>query len=262
MFYLKLFYKQIISTPIKGATLILLFFLLLLSISLSTKISEQVAQIVPQENESSFFTALISNKDNYSWISRKIKKLPGVKRISVVSTLEIKEHVNKLINSLNIEMNDIGVDTSYIGLKIFFKEAISHRSKVLVRDYLSRLTGNNDITIGEIQTSSFSKYNFTKIDQKVNRWVPIISVAIIGIIWLLAWGVFVKDLKNLAYLTEKYQRKQNIFFKTSVIIIALSVIVECLFVYLFKVSVEFYLLIAIVNMTALIISNKRIIWEN
>ena len=98
---------------------------------LDKKISEQIAFKLDEE---SYFTALISTKENYNMLVRKMIYLPGVEKVKVIGPEELNSKVTKAISAMkiNIPLTAGGLSSNFVGMKVFFKDGLRDETKELV----------------------------------------------------------------------------------------------------------------------------------
>ena len=103
-------------------------------------------------------------------------------------------------------------DLNYAGLKVALSPDLQARSQDLIRNYLSRLAGDKDVTMGAVKRP-FNE----KPDPKAGSFSRMLSLVIptgLVVVYLMAMFLFKGSLGASSFLLETYQRKSNVFEKS------------------------------------------------
>ncbi len=109
--------------------------------------------MIPENKAGDYFYALIASSESYQSVARQMSVLPGVHKVEVLSEAQIKEEVKNVLGSLQIDTATTSLDLNYAGLKIIYAKDLKPRAKELVRDYLTHLVGEGNITLGAVKTN-------------------------------------------------------------------------------------------------------------
>ena len=153
MFYLIQFFKILFKSPIRGFFLFFFSMALVFSIGQKNYLEEQFTKMIPENKAGDSFYALISTNESYQNVARQMSQLPGVFKVEILSESQIKEEVKSVLGALQVDMTDSSLDLDYAGLKIIYTKELKPRAQELVRDYLTHLVGEGNITLGNIKTS-------------------------------------------------------------------------------------------------------------
>lgn len=227
MFYLRKLRKLFKQSPVFLMTYLLLTLVCVFSINFHENIINIVEKNSLKDFKPPFFHALIDENQNYTRFSRKLRSLPGVKNVEILSPQLVKDQANEMLGNLNLGISTDLIDMGYAGLKVIFEANLQEKSIELVRDYLVRLVGKDSITIGDIIQSTNKKEDSFLIDfvQKNLSWIILTSsLLILSLINIL----FVRFYNNQLYLIENFQRKNNISLKIYLLLSSVVIIIPTL----------------------------------
>ncbi|MEI8348055.1 MAG: hypothetical protein WCG27_11350, partial [Pseudomonadota bacterium] len=88
------------------------------------------------------------------------------------------------------------------------------RSQQLIRDYMARLVGENNITLGPI----ISDQAYLELKEYWSAWpkkwaLPSV-IAVIFLFWCLFATMFCQKIRQKSYLLQEFQRRQKVPLKT------------------------------------------------
>ena len=211
MFYLTDFFQIIFKRPIVGVAFVIGSLALILMVAHNQRLKANLADLIPHEKEQGeYFYALISNKENISWVGRKVRGLPGVSRVSTISLEEIERLTRDMIEDLRIDLSpELMKELNYAGIRVDFEAQISSDSKTLIRNYLVRLTGEDKISLGGINRVE----QVRGIASDMVSWLHWGVIALCNTVWLLLFWSLSKTIKERAYFIESFQRRTHVFFK-------------------------------------------------
>tara|TARA_R110002072_G_scaffold1989_2_gene16277 strand:- start:4214 stop:5002 length:789 start_codon:yes stop_codon:yes gene_type:complete len=213
MFYIKHFYNIITFKTFKGIVFLGLSLSLVLSVFFNSEINNQVNALFKQKNAGPYFHALLNGDQNSSRISRKLKSLPGVKSVKIVAQNDLKKQVSDIINADQLQIDSSLFDLDLVGMKVEFANGISVRSQELIRDYLVRLVGQNNVSLGAVK-AILEKVKAKKFLFFMSKWGgDLVSLIILGL-WYLALLFMVDSFDKTSYLVEQFQRRSNVSVKS------------------------------------------------
>lgn len=213
MFYLISFWKTIVQSSVKGLAFCLLTLVLLLSIFSRENIEQKLLGKISISGQESFFYALIDDKENQPRVARKLRSLPGVKRVDLLSSNSISTKATEVVKSIGLGIESQLLNLNYSGLKITFAKEVSKRSITLIRDYLSRLVGKDKLTMGGVKEPDLKNVKLSGVLNFFKGWGTRLFITVLFCVWLIVFFGFEENLKQESYLIESYQRRQHVSLK-------------------------------------------------
>lgn len=169
--------------------------------------------MIPDNKAGDYFYALIASSESYQTVARQMSALPGVYKVEVLSETQIKEEVKNILGSLQVDMSDSNLDLNYAGLKIIYTKDLKPRAKDLVRDYLSHLVGEGNITLGAVKTNDQVNDKRAQFISVVKTWGYSLYLFIVFIFWTISLLLVRVKIAEASYLLESYQRKKKVGLK-------------------------------------------------
>lgn len=160
--------------------------------------------------EMDYFHALINGKENHSRLSRNLTDLPQVARVELLSENDIREQVQQVLGQLKTKVADQLMQFDYAGLKVIYHADATTSSKELVRDYLVRLAGAANVTLGHVVETKRETQNSSGLMDYL-FWG---SLGGLCVLWLLAAQAFLPKLAEASYLVEEFQRRHRVALKS------------------------------------------------
>lgn len=191
----------------------------LLTVSLVVAVSNyshfetKISKALPSMQNEYYFNALVDGDLNTSSIARKIKGLPGVKAIESISASKNLDVTKKLKDVLDLDKNEVTEVISMKGLKVILDEKVSESSTNLIREYLVRLTGKDNVVLGGIRKKISNHQSWKEVMSEVKRRPLQVAIVVLSLFWIVAFIAIKRDLKQVSYLIEKFQRKKNVALK-------------------------------------------------
>lgn len=216
MFYLAQFFKIIVKSPVRGFFLFFFSVALVLSIGQKTYLENQFTKMIPENKAGDFFFALIASGESYENVARQMSVLPGVFKVEVLSEEQIKEEVKGVLGNLQADLTDTTLDLNYAGLKITYARDLKPRAKELIRDYLTHLVGDGNITLGAIKSADQLSDKRTQFIDVIKSWGYSLYLFIIFIFWTISLLAVRIKIAEASYLLEQYQRKQKVGLKVAI----------------------------------------------
>lgn len=217
---------------------------------------------LPDEVANPYFHALLSDKENQYRISRKILALPGIKKVSVLSSEKLQEEVSNLLDEIDSQLVSNLFDFNFVGLKVVFKKTLQERSQKLIREYLIRLAGEDNITLGAIRTDDLYAKKHGYLVAVLKKWGGLFLVFVFSILWMIALYGFSGELRKHSYLIEQFQRRNYVAFK--IISTGLVLVFALSFALLFILGTPSYLnllFIVIVYILVMLLHFKKFSWQ-
>jgi hypothetical protein len=217
MFYLNSFWKTILQNPFKGVFFSFFTISLFFGILSKKQIDQKIFDKITMSGQESFFYALLDDKENQARIARKLRALPGVKKVDILTSHSVNAKAAEVIKSVGLGLSSELMNLDYSGLKVVFLSKISTRSIQLIRDYLNRLVGKKHITLGGIKTPRQSQKKLSGILNYVKSWGSILSLLSFFLLWLVSFTQFREALSKNAYLVESFQRRDKVAIKMLIV---------------------------------------------
>ena len=189
------FFKILLNTPLKSFIFIIMAWGIVFGLAQNKMLNKLIFKELPDDRN--YFYALISNKKNRNDISRKIKKLPGIDLIKIIPQNVLQKELVRTLRHSNLEeyMDSSFKQLDYQGLKIVFSSNAKRQSQTLIRDYLFRLVGEKNLTLGPIQKKVYSALNSKKTFILFKKY---------GVLFLITTGVFIWTLLGISYMEVFY----------------------------------------------------------
>jgi hypothetical protein len=185
----------------------------------------KVIGLYPEYLKGPYFYALLSATENHSRIKRKMLLLPGVNKVEIIGKNEVKNQALEILDNLNMGKED-EFNFEYIGLEVALDRDVNSRGQELIRGYLKRLSGENNITLGKIYLPSISK-NLKKNLDIFNQYGGWGIGLVLLLVWLFAFFALKKKVKKVSFLIEQYQRKKGVEIKIVLSGVALFYLIGC-----------------------------------
>lgn len=215
MFYLIQFLKILMKSPVRGFFLVLFSILFVFSIGQKSLLENQFTKMIPENKAGDYFYALIAASESYQAVARQISALPGIHKVEVLSEAQIKSEVQGVLGNLQVSLTDSNLDLNYAGLKIVFIKELKPRSKELVRDYLTHLVGEGNITLGALKSSEQMIDKRTQFISMIKSWGYPIYLALVLVFWMISLLSVRTKIAEASYLLESYQRKKGVSLKVA-----------------------------------------------
>mgnify|MGYP006298324219 CR=1 FL=1 len=214
-FYLKEFFRHFRKNALWAGTYALTTFCLVLALSFQGVIQENVSRHIKVENKTSYFNALISARHNHSRVARKLRDLPGIRRVEEMSEKKIQAEVKELMGSIDLNVSSISkdLDLRYAGLKVILTQELKKESLELIRNYIHRLVGKDQVTLGPVVKPDLSGQRNTGVLKVFSKWGSWFLIAVLGGGWIFSGVALSLSLREHAYLLEQFQRRQRVACK-------------------------------------------------
>lgn len=215
MFYLSNFFKSFFHNPFKGSVFIAATVLFIGSAFVTGQVEKTLLKGVAKMERGASFFALIDSRENNNRVARKLRELPGVDKVRVLSKADVSSSLDELLKTLNVGVSRDLIDLSFSGLKIEFQKGLPQRSQNLIRDYLTRLVGADKLTMGAInKEASDVKKKRGSFMVMIKTYLGPLMTVLFGLIWFILFITIRKDFIRTSYLSEQFQRRTNVPAKT------------------------------------------------
>ncbi len=213
MFYLVEFLK-IMKTHIVLSSLFLVSTLgLVLVGSQYNTVYSRVLSKNSKEISGPYFSALIDKKMQLDGVIRRVQNLPGVVKVEVSSEKQLKSEVQKLQSTFGHEFVNNLTTLNMKNMKILLDVGIKDRSFTLIKEYIERLVGKKEVTIGALKYPETNKRKTNKELDSILSYLNVYGLIILGALWLISFILMVKLIHSKAFIIEKFQRRTLVAFK-------------------------------------------------
>lgn len=183
------------------------------SIGQKSFLEEQFLKMIPENKAGSYFYALIASTESYQNVARQMAVLPGVHKVEILSETQIKNEVKTILGSLQVNLAQSTLDLNYAGLKIIYAKDLKPRAEELIRDYLTHLVGEGNITLGAIKANDQSLDKRNQFIGAIKSWGYSLYLFIVFLFWMISLLSVRVKIAEASYLLESYQRKRKVGVK-------------------------------------------------
>lgn len=263
MFYLIQFFKILFKSPLRGFFLFLFSVLLVFSIGQKTFLEDQFLKMIPENKAGSYFYALIASTESYQNVARQMAVLPGVHKVEVLSENQIKDEVKGILGSLQVDLTQTTLDLNYAGLKVIYAKDLKPRAQELVRDYLTHLVGEGNITLGAIKINDQTLDKRNHFIGAIKSWGYSLYLFIIFLFWMISLLSIRVKIAEASYLLESYQRKRKVGVKMATFGLSLIFVISVGSTFILGMPQVLNLMVALmIFVIGILLHSKRYQWEN
>ncbi len=213
MFYLIHFLKLFKTNFIRAFLYFLLSCLVVISFGVRPIIDKKITNHLVDDTDGAYFYSLISSAQDHKGLAMKLRELPGVKKIESFDHQTIEKESRAFLDALQIEGGSDLISVDYVGHKVVFEKDVSPRTVSLIREYIVRFIGENNITLGPIKYPIINKEKLNTLDS-LKEYSSIFLIAISVVFWVIAVFVLYPVLNHLSYMVENFQRRRLVAFKS------------------------------------------------
>jgi cell division protein FtsX len=235
MFYLKEALKVFRKNIFLSASLSVLTFTLFFSVANFGDLQKVISKHLPQVENEHYFNALVSEKVSISSVKRKIEGLPGVKSVKLLDKTGTKNKVKSVSSTLGLSKKEASSLNEMVSIKIALTSQVSQSSINLIREYLTRLAGKDNILIGAVKKKISNEKIFKSLLVQIKKWPLQSAIGVAFVLWMISFFLLRKEILRVAYIIESFQRKTNVALKIS--LAQLGVVVGASF----TISILFYM---------------------
>lgn len=263
MFYLIQFFKILFKSPLRGFFLFLFSVLLVFSIGQKTFLEDQFLKMIPENKAGSYFYALIASTESYQNVARQMAVLPGVHKVEVLSENQIKDEVKGILGSLQVDLTQTTLDLNYAGLKVIYAKDLKPRAQELVRDYLTHLVGEGNITLGAIKVNDQTLDKRNHFIGAIKSWGYSLYLFIIFLFWMISLLSIRVKIAEASYLLESYQRKRKVGVKMATFGLSLIFAISVGSTFILGMPQVLNLAVALmIFIIGILLHSKKYQWEN
>ena len=174
---------------------------------------EQFLKLIPENKSGPSFYALIAASESYQNVARQMQMLPGVYKVETLSEVQIKDEVKSILGSLQVASIANNIDLNYAGIKVVYIKGLKPRAQELIRDYLTHLVAEGNITLGAIKENGEAFDKRTQFIATIKTWGYSIYLVVLLSFWFISLLSLRSKIEEASYLLENYQRKTRVSIK-------------------------------------------------
>ncbi len=233
------------------------------SIGQKAFLEEQFLKMIPENKAGSYFYALIATSESYQNVARQMSVLPGVFKVEVLSESQIKDEVKGILSTLQVNLNQTTMDLNYAGLKVIYAKDLKPRAQDLIRDYLTHLVGEGNITLGAIKINDQSLDKRNQFISVIKSWGYSLYLFIIFLFWMISLLSVRVKIAEASYLLESYQRKSKVSVKMASFGLSLIFLLSVLTTFILGMPQLLNLTLAMgLFIVGILLHGKKYQWEN
>ena len=219
--------------------------------------------MIPENKAGDYFYALIASSESYQTVARQMGMLPGVHKVEILSEVQIKEEVKHVLGTLQVNVTDSNLDLNYAGLKIVYAKDLKPRAKELIRDYLTHLVGEGNITLGTIKDNEPANDKRAQFISVIKSWGYSLYLFIVFIFWVISLLAVRVKIAEASYLLESYQRKRRVGLKMAINGLTLIFILSVGVTFILGMPQVLNLLVALgIFIVGISLHAKKYFWES
>lgn len=219
--------------------------------------------MIPENKAGSYFYALIASTESYQNVARQMAVLPGVHKVEVLSENQIKDEVKGILGSLQVDLSQSTLDLNYAGLKVIYAKDLKPRAQELVRDYLTHLVGEGNITLGAIKVNDQTLDKRNHFIGAIKSWGYSLYLFIIFLFWMISLLSIRVKIAEASYLLESYQRKRKVGVKMATFGLSLIFVISVGSTFILGMPQVLNLTVALmIFVIGILLHSKRYQWEN
>lgn len=219
--------------------------------------------MIPENKAGSYFYALIASSESYQNVAQQMAVLPGVHKVEILSEAQIKEEVKGILGSLQVNLPTTAMDLNYAGLKIIYAKDLKPRAQDLIRDYLTHLVGEGNITLGAVKANDQTLDKRNQFIGAVKTWGYSLYLFIIFSFWMTSLLSVRVKIAEASYLLESYQRKNKVGVKMASFGLSLIFILSVATTFALGMPQVLNLLVALVLfIVGILLHTKKYQWES
>ena len=258
MFYLVQLTKIFKKHPFRLTLFLSMSFAFLIVSSNPQQVVELIIQKTDSTKQNPYFHALIDGRENHARISRNLTEIPGVEKVEVLPKEEIQAQVQSILTDLKVSVPADMTQLNYNGIKVFLSQGIKDHGQNLIRDYLTRLAGESNITLGNIVNMAMpivpTKFKF------FYDYLQPLTIALFFVFWFASFRLIEQPLQKNSYLIEQFQRRKKVSVKTYLSLFAVIIGMVTLPLLLF-LDVQWTVAVAVVCLSLpFFMLRRRYLW--
>lgn len=173
-----------------------------------------------------YFNALLSKKINFDTIKRKLSQLPGVVTISQKKSQVIDSEIKRLKSTYGEDLVKNLSAINYTNIKIELEKGLKSKNQTLIREYIVRLIGQENVTLGNLKDNSVTDETIkdSSVTNYISKYWKVYTFTILTTMWLMSLVLLSKPLKRSAFIIMKFQRTKYVYPKMLMGILGILII--------------------------------------
>ena len=211
MLYINHLKRVIVLMPLRVIFLLVTSFLIFGLMGNKPIISEYVGVLAKEKTRTAYFNALFNANVEIKDIQRKLVKLPGVDKVVILDSETIEKSVSKVVSGMNIDLKLDPKSLITSGVRVEFAAELGIRAQELVRDYLLRLAGEKNSTLGSLNNPKDRSFKKSLII--LNNYFNFVFwtvVVLIMFLWLSLFHSLQAYVRNMNYILTRFHRRNNL----------------------------------------------------
>ncbi len=260
MFYLIKFFYAIKTSPLKGIAFLFITICMILSCGLFSSIDYKFNSYFGPKKQGSYFYALISEKENYKNIIRKVRNLPGVALVKSLDSKKVKKEVNDFFQNIHFE-KDFEKDLEMIPVKVSMSYGISENSKELILRYLVKLSGEENSVVGNIIEEKIIQSGRMTF---LSDWGALLLILIFLVLWLGVGLSFCREIEKISYILSNFQRKKFVGPKISLAGMLFTFSITLSVLGILSLDIHFVLILSffLISILYVVLTSMRNVWHS
>ncbi len=126
------------------------------------------------------FYALMATSISKDTLVQNLIRLPGVKKVEVKNTTDLREKAKKYLNEIGFSMSSHLLKEQYLGIKVLLQADVKNSAILLIKEYLERISGKGELAFGPVKGSEQSaslhgaKSSFSWFDLRIILFIPLL----------------------------------------------------------------------------------------
>jgi hypothetical protein len=216
MFYVEHLFGQLGRNKFLSFCFVLFGVILFNFIGFRVEVEKGINQFVSSKIAKPHFYGLVDQKINPEGVRRRLMALPGIVKVTTIDKTEIKSKVGKIIAEMDEELELGDMDLDYAGMKVVFDTKIRSKGQEMLKSYLTRLVGKQNIILGPTISSNRQE---TTTTTWIRKWGYYLILSSIAIFWLMLTWQLTHNLFHESKVVEKFKRTNRVSEKTMGILV-------------------------------------------
>lgn len=201
------------------------------SVSHYSYYEKKIVSLIPKFENEYYFNSLISKDIELEQVRTKVIDLPGVISFEALSKKDIKSAVKGLSAEVGFSNSEIKMMSSLNSFKINLQDNLSQKSIDLIREYLKRIAGDDNILLGAVTKKINNDVVIKSFLMAIKDWPMQVVVGFLFLLWTICFFTFNSRITNYSYIIEKFQRRSSVKLKMVLMMFAVLVALNTMLAY-------------------------------
>ncbi len=229
MFYLRELLNFIKRNIVASFSLVFSIIAISMIVTNYYEIDQIVKNKVPTLENEHYFNVVVENGVNFNSLKRKVEGLPGVKSLVSISDEKIQNTVTKVSSEFALDNEALDAIQSLKSFKLSLREDVSERSINLIREYLTRIAGKNQLILGSVKQKIVDDKLIKSFLVNVKKWPIQMALVFFSLTFIVSFLLVRGRLKQFSYILESYQRRNYVHLKLMLSLFSISLLGSILF---------------------------------